>query len=85
MLSGSMQFEKELKRVLQYATIWQGIVLLDEADIFLEERKDNSADRNALVASKSASLSRLFLFFLLSFVCSRAFPFPFSPTRSMRE
>ncbi|KAJ3559656.1 hypothetical protein NPX13_g9503 [Xylaria arbuscula] len=51
MLSGSMQFEKELQRVLQYATIWQGIVLLDEADVFLEERRDNSTDRNALVAT----------------------------------
>ncbi|KAI1340418.1 P-loop containing nucleoside triphosphate hydrolase protein [Xylariaceae sp. FL0016] len=49
-LTGSMAFEKELNRVLQYATIWRAIVLLDEADIFLEARKDNSKDRNAMVA-----------------------------------
>ncbi|CAJ2512266.1 Uu.00g052810.m01.CDS01 [Anthostomella pinea] len=49
-LSGSAAFEKELKKCLQYATIWQAVVLLDEADIFLEARKDNSSDRNALVA-----------------------------------
>ncbi|KAI0972699.1 P-loop containing nucleoside triphosphate hydrolase protein [Xylaria arbuscula] len=48
---GSKQFEKELKKVLQYATLWQAVVLLDEADVFLEERSDNSADRNALVAT----------------------------------
>ncbi|KAI0817273.1 P-loop containing nucleoside triphosphate hydrolase protein [Xylaria sp. FL0064] len=50
-LSGSRDFEKELKRTLQYATIWQAVVLLDEADVFLEARTDNSADRNALVAT----------------------------------
>ncbi|KAF2968106.1 hypothetical protein GQX73_g5410 [Xylaria multiplex] len=50
-LSGSQNFEKELKKILQYATIWQAVVLLDEADVFLEARTDNSYDRNALVAS----------------------------------
>jgi AAA+ superfamily predicted ATPase len=49
-------FEYRLKQVLQYATIWKAIVLLDEADVFLQSRKDNSAnsagasERNALVA-----------------------------------
>lgn len=46
-------FEYRLKQVLQYATIWKAIVLLDEADVFLETRKDDVADaaeRNALVA-----------------------------------
>jgi AAA+ superfamily predicted ATPase len=46
-------FEYRLKQVLQYATIWKAIVLLDEADVFLETRKDDvgdAADRNALVA-----------------------------------
>ncbi|KAI0541060.1 P-loop containing nucleoside triphosphate hydrolase protein [Xylaria digitata] len=50
-LSGSQNFEKELKKILQYATIWQAVVLLDEADVFLEARTDNSYDRNALVAT----------------------------------
>ena len=46
-------FEYRLAQVLQYATIWQAVVLLDEADVFLEARKDDSPDaseRNALVA-----------------------------------
>ncbi|KAI0428544.1 P-loop containing nucleoside triphosphate hydrolase protein [Xylaria sp. FL1042] len=50
-LSGSRTFEKELKKILQYAAIWKAVVLLDEADVFLETRTDNSADRNALVAT----------------------------------
>ncbi|KAI0409525.1 P-loop containing nucleoside triphosphate hydrolase protein [Xylaria palmicola] len=43
--------QKELRKILQYATIWQAVVLLDEADIFLESRKENNSDRNALVAT----------------------------------
>lgn len=46
-------FEQRLVEVLQYATIWKAIVLLDEADVFLEMRKDDvagAAERNALVA-----------------------------------
>ncbi|KAF2003041.1 P-loop containing nucleoside triphosphate hydrolase protein [Amniculicola lignicola CBS 123094] len=46
-------FEYRLIQVLQYATIWKAIVLFDEADVFLEARKDDVADaaeRNALVA-----------------------------------
>ncbi|KAI0176477.1 P-loop containing nucleoside triphosphate hydrolase protein [Hypoxylon sp. FL1284] len=49
--SGSASFEKELKKVLQYATIWQAVVLIDEADVFLEARKDvGNSERNTLVA-----------------------------------
>lgn len=46
-------FEYRLKRVLQYATMWKAIVLLDEADVFLEERQNSGqgdGKRNALVA-----------------------------------
>jgi SpoVK/Ycf46/Vps4 family AAA+-type ATPase len=46
-------FEHRLKEVLQYATMWKAVVLFDEADVFLEARKDDVADaeqRNALVA-----------------------------------
>lgn len=46
-------FEYRLKRILQYATMWKAIVLLDEADVFLEVRQDsgqNDGKRNALVA-----------------------------------
>lgn len=45
-------FEYELKKVLQYATAWKAVVLLDEADVFLEARQEEASDttRNALVA-----------------------------------
>ncbi|PQE02913.1 hypothetical protein CJF31_00002724 [Rutstroemia sp. NJR-2017a BVV2] len=45
-------FEYELQKLLQYATVWKAIVLLDEADVFLEARDESSGDgrRNALVA-----------------------------------
>lgn len=51
-------FERSLKRLLRFATIWGAIVLLDEADVFLEAREDGGGDaakRNALVAGKSIS------------------------------
>ena len=48
-------FEYRLKKFLQYASSWKAIVLLDEADVFLEQRQDtpgNAGERNALVAGK---------------------------------
>jgi SpoVK/Ycf46/Vps4 family AAA+-type ATPase len=46
-------FERQLKKILQYATIWEAIVLLDEADVFLEGRSDKAGvktEHNGLVA-----------------------------------
>lgn len=46
-------FEQELKKTLRLATIWGAVVLLDEADVFLEAREAKMAhntERNALVA-----------------------------------
>ncbi|OAG04284.1 uncharacterized protein CC84DRAFT_1217762 [Paraphaeosphaeria sporulosa] len=46
-------FEYQLTRVLQYATIWKSVVLLDEADVFLKQRHHDVAgalEHNALVA-----------------------------------
>jgi hypothetical protein len=51
----SWMFELRLQTLLQYATTWKAVVLLDEADVFLEARQDlagGSTDRKALVASK---------------------------------
>lgn len=42
--------EKSLREILEMATIWNAVVLIDEADIFLESRHDDSdIDRNAMV------------------------------------
>ncbi|KAI0547936.1 P-loop containing nucleoside triphosphate hydrolase protein [Xylaria curta] len=46
-------FEKRLAEILRLASAWKAVVLLDEADVFLEARQDDSpaaAERNALVA-----------------------------------
>ncbi|KAJ5447560.1 ATPase AAA-type core [Penicillium cf. griseofulvum] len=47
-------FEYRLKLLLQYATTWKAVVLMDEADVFLEAREDHgdTSYRNALVAGK---------------------------------
>lgn len=42
--------EASLRNILEMATIWNAVVLIDEADIFLESRHDDSdIDRNAMV------------------------------------
>ncbi|TVY34457.1 26S proteasome regulatory subunit-like protein [Lachnellula subtilissima] len=42
--------EKNLKTALDLATTWNAIVLLDEADVFLEQRTMNDLERNSLVS-----------------------------------
>ena len=44
-------FEQRLKKLLQCATIWRAVVLLDEADVFLEGRADAAGPkRNGMAA-----------------------------------
>ena len=42
--------ESELKTALEKCTMWNAILLLDEADVFLEKRELNSLKRNELVS-----------------------------------
>lgn len=42
--------EQYLESVLKIGTIWDCVVLLDEADVFLEERTPQDLQRNALVS-----------------------------------
>jgi hypothetical protein len=44
--------EDKLNQLLELATTWNAIVLLDEADVFLEERCLNDLKRNALVSGE---------------------------------
>jgi len=39
-----------LQRIFDVATDWKAIVLIDEADVFLEKRSMNDLERNAMVA-----------------------------------
>lgn len=41
--------EKRLRNILDVAVIWNAVLLLDEADIFLEERDEHNIQRNAMV------------------------------------
>lgn len=44
------EVERYLESVLYMGTIWKCVVLLDEADVFLEERTQQDLKRNALVS-----------------------------------
>lgn len=54
--------EEELARVLKLAASWNSVLLLDEADAFLEKRTDNidSQERNKRVASKTIMCVSIF-------------------------
>ena len=41
--------EETLREILDVATVWNSVLLLDEADIFLEERDEKDIVRNAMV------------------------------------
>ncbi|KAF2621652.1 P-loop containing nucleoside triphosphate hydrolase protein [Macroventuria anomochaeta] len=42
--------DEKLERILQIAEVWEAIVLLDEADVFLVERSKDDLHRNAVVS-----------------------------------
>lgn len=46
--------EIDLSKILDMVTKWNAILLLDEADVFLEQRSPNDLERNKLVSSKSS-------------------------------
>lgn len=46
--------ETELSRVFQMVAKWRAVLLLDEADMFLERRNDHDLERNRLVTGKNA-------------------------------
>jgi adenylate kinase family enzyme len=43
------ELEIKLTRILEIANTWDAVVLIDEADVFMETRKDNDVNRNAMV------------------------------------
>lgn len=43
------ELEKRLRVILDIATVWNAVILIDEADIFLEERDEHNIVRNAMV------------------------------------
>jgi hypothetical protein len=47
-----VKLEQNLLRFFRNATNWDAIVLLDEADVYLERRSSNDLIRNSIVSSK---------------------------------
>ena len=43
------ELEEKLREILEVASAWDAVVLIDEADIFLERRSENDIHRNAMV------------------------------------
>jgi len=43
------QLEERLRVILDVATVWNAVILLDEADIYLEARDEHDITRNAMV------------------------------------
>ncbi|KAI1080898.1 P-loop containing nucleoside triphosphate hydrolase protein [Whalleya microplaca] len=46
----SWNLELKLKRIMDIATAWKAVLLIDEADVFLERRSLNDMQRNAMVS-----------------------------------
>ena len=44
--------EVQLSRIFQTASHWNALILLDEADVFLEQRSAHDLERNKLVSSE---------------------------------
>jgi SpoVK/Ycf46/Vps4 family AAA+-type ATPase len=42
--------DSALEKIFNVATAWKAIVLIDEADVFLEQRSMHDLERNAMVA-----------------------------------
>lgn len=62
--TNSAGLEERLEGIFDYAVTWGAILLLDEADVFLQERDYQDLKRNALVSSK----------FLSQMYCSNTLP-----------
>lgn len=50
------EVECTLERVLNLAAKWKAILLLDECDIFLEQRRDSDLVRNKIVSNKTIAI-----------------------------
>lgn len=44
--------EVELSKLLNLATRWNAVVLLDEADVFMQQRTLDNLERNGLVSGQ---------------------------------
>jgi len=47
--TSTITLEHKLRDILEVAGVWDAVILIDEADIFLEKRAENDIERNAMV------------------------------------
>ncbi|EGO29682.1 hypothetical protein SERLADRAFT_365686 [Serpula lacrymans var. lacrymans S7.9] len=50
LLTEAPYLEENLSKILKLATAWDAIILIDEADVYLEQRSFHELQRNALVS-----------------------------------
>ena len=50
----ALEVENNLERISQLVARWNAILLLDEADVFLEKRNTHDLERNKLVSGVSS-------------------------------
>ncbi len=50
----ALEVEANLERISQLVVRWNAILLLDEADVFLEKRNTHDLERNKLVSGASS-------------------------------
>lgn len=64
----AVEVEKNLTKYMGYGELWGAVVLLDEADIYLQARDLFEVERNSLVSGKWSSIStRLLMLIFFSF------------------
>jgi hypothetical protein len=51
--TNAVAVEAGLSKVFKYAERWQAVCLLDEADVFLEQRRNNNLARNNIVSGQA--------------------------------
>jgi hypothetical protein len=51
--TAAAKVEKGLMNALECCQLWDAVLLIDEADVFLESRNSNNLERNELVSSRS--------------------------------
>ncbi len=63
-----------LRGIFTLATAWKAVVLIDEADVFLEERSTDDLKRNAMVAVFLRQLEYVQIFILVTACCNIMHP-----------
>ena len=52
------EVEQQLHKVLELSTKWRAVLLIDECDVFLEQRTTSDLERNKLVSGEMGSSQR---------------------------